>query len=44
MYAKHFFKMLFGLILMGAIGVGGLVLANHYSKGQTASVGVVLPK
>ncbi len=31
--------MLFGLILMAALGVGGLVLANHYSKGQTASVG-----
>ncbi len=36
MYVKHFLKMFFGLILMAAIGVGGLVLLNHYSK--TASV------
>lgn len=31
--------MLIGLILMAALGVGGLVLVNHYSKGSGASVG-----
>ena len=36
MYVRHFFKMLFGLILMGLIGIGGLVLANHYSKTQAS--------
>lgn len=37
MYVRHFFKMLLGLILMGALGAGGLVLANHYSKTQNAA-------
>ena len=39
MYAKHFFKMLLGLILMAVIGIGGLLLADHYSKaGQTTGL------
>lgn len=42
MYAKHFFKMLLGLVLMAAIGIGGLVLADHYSKtGASISTGGV---
>ena len=32
MYVKHFLKMLLGLILMAAIGIGGLFLADYYSK------------
>jgi hypothetical protein len=40
MYVKHFFKMLLGLVLMAAIGIGGLMLADHYSTkaGNEASV------
>jgi len=30
MYAKHFFKMLFGLVGMALLGLIGLVLLNHY--------------
>ncbi len=33
---KHFFKMLFGLILMALLGIGGLILLNNYTK-NTAS-------
>lgn len=29
--------MFFGLLLMAALGVGGLVLANHYSKAPTGN-------
>ena len=31
MYARHFLKMLFGLILMAVIGMGGLFLLNKYT-------------
>jgi|GEM_PF-5576827 len=34
MYVRHFLKMLVGLVVMGAIGVAGLVVANYYSKVQ----------
>lgn len=37
MDVKHFLKMLLGLVCMAAIGIGGLVLANHYSKTGTAT-------
>jgi hypothetical protein len=29
MYAKHFFKMLLGLIGMAILGIAGLVIVNH---------------
>lgn len=29
--------MFFGLILMAVIGVGGLVLLNHYARNTTAT-------
>lgn len=32
MYTRHFIKMLLWLAFMAIIGVGGLVLANYYSK------------
>jgi ABC-type proline/glycine betaine transport system permease subunit len=36
MYAKHFLKMLLGLLVMAILGVAGLVLVNYYSKtGET---------
>ena len=37
MYVKHFIKMLLGLVVMGAIGITGLVIANHYSKKPAAA-------
>ena len=43
MYARHFLKMFIWLLVMAAIGIGGLVLANYYSKGSvttSASTGV----
>lgn len=40
MYVKHFLKMLLGLILMAIIGVGGLVLLNHYSKTSPVDTGM----
>ena len=43
MYARHFLKMLLGLVGMAVIGIGGLLVANHYSKGDTASVTTVAP-
>lgn len=32
MYAKHFIFMLLGLVLMAAIGLGFLVVVNHYNN------------
>ena len=32
MYAKHFIGMLIGLIVMALIGLGFLVMTNHYSN------------
>lgn len=37
MDVKHFFKMLLWLVFMAGIGIGGLVLANHYSKAGTSA-------
>ncbi len=43
MYVKHFLKMLFGLILMAVIGIGGLFVANYYSgqSGNPTAGGVI---
>ena len=44
MYAKHFFKMLLGLFLMGAIGITGLALVDYYSKNSmTPSTSTTTP-
>lgn len=32
MDGNHFIKMLFGLIFMAIIGVGGLLVLNHYAR------------
>ena len=37
MYVRHFIKMFVWLIVMAAIGIGGLVLANYYSKGSVST-------
>jgi hypothetical protein len=31
MYFKHFLKMLIGLVVMLAIGMGGLLVVNHFA-------------
>ncbi len=36
MYVRHFIKMLIGLLFMAALGIAGLVIANHYAKDQAA--------
>lgn len=38
MDVKHFMRMVLGLIGMAIVGLIGLVLVNHYSKGETANV------
>ena len=46
MYIRHFLKMLFGLILMAAIGIGGLMLLNAYTPKEapkTESKKIVVP-
>ena len=42
-YVRHFLKMFFWLIVMAAIGIGGLVLANYYSKAPAADTGTAMP-
>lgn len=37
MYVRHFLKMLFWLVVMAGVGIGGLVLANYYSKTPTTT-------
>jgi hypothetical protein len=43
MYVRHFIKMFLWLIVMAGIGIGGLVLANHYSKTSATTAGTALP-
>ena len=37
MYVRHFIKMLVWLVVMAGIGIGGLVLANYYSKDSVST-------
>ena len=44
MYVRHFIKMFVWLLVMASIGIGGLVLANYYSKGSvTTNASTTLP-
>jgi hypothetical protein len=43
MYVRHFLKMLLLLVVMGGIGIGGLALANYYSKSAAPAGNSTLP-